>query len=120
MLRRTRLDEFCQLLNVLRGEMTLIGPRPERPYFVVRFSQDLPAYNQRHGMRPGLTGWAQANGLRAEAPQLSAMRGDLNWYYGRRAESYEEIASSIISALLGSQAARDRVGLIANTLKLIA
>jgi len=67
-----------------------------------------------------LTGWAQANGLRAEAPQLLAMQGDLNWYYGRRAEGYEEISTSIISALLGSQAARDRIGLIANTLKLIA
>src|SRR5256714_12396068 len=64
--------------------------------------------------------WARVNGLRAEASQLSAMRGDLNWYYGRRAESYGENSSSIISALLGSQAARYRISLIANTLKLIA
>jgi sugar transferase (PEP-CTERM system associated) len=60
-LRRTRLDELPQLLNVLRGEMSFIGPRPERPEFVAELAADIPYYNERHRIRPGLTGWAQVN-----------------------------------------------------------
>jgi len=59
MLRRTRLDEFCQLWNVLRGEMTLIGPRPERPEFIDQLASLLPHYRTRMMVKPGLTGWAQ-------------------------------------------------------------
>jgi len=58
-LRRTRLDEFCQLWNVLRGEMTLIGPRPERPEFIDQLASSLPHYRARMLAKPGLTGWAQ-------------------------------------------------------------
>jgi sugar transferase (PEP-CTERM system associated) len=58
-LRKTRLDELPQLFNVLKGEMSLVGPRPERPEFVGALSQQLPYYNERHRMKPGLTGWAQ-------------------------------------------------------------
>jgi sugar transferase (PEP-CTERM system associated) len=60
-LRRTRLDELPQLFNVLRGEMSFIGPRPERPEFVEQLALDIPYYNERHRIRPGLTGWAQVN-----------------------------------------------------------
>lgn len=63
-LRRWCLDELPQLWNVLRGEMSLIGPRPERPSFVAQFEQKIHNYQERHIMRPGLTGWAQVNGLR--------------------------------------------------------
>jgi exopolysaccharide biosynthesis polyprenyl glycosylphosphotransferase len=60
-LRATRLDELPQFLNVLRGEMSLVGPRPERPEFVERLAAEIPLYHQRHWIKPGITGWAQIN-----------------------------------------------------------
>jgi exopolysaccharide biosynthesis polyprenyl glycosylphosphotransferase len=60
-LRRTRLDEVPQLYNVLKGEMSFVGPRPERPHFVSQLSEIIPFYHLRHTVRPGLTGWAQIN-----------------------------------------------------------
>lgn len=65
-LRRTSLDELLQLWNVLRGDMSLVGPRPERPYFVAEFSQTYPGYAARHRMRTGITGLAQIHGLRGD------------------------------------------------------
>ncbi|MDP9070257.1 MAG: sugar transferase [Actinomycetota bacterium] len=65
-LRKTSLDELPQLLNVLRGDMSLVGPRPERPAFVDRFSADVPRYPDRHRAPAGLTGWAQVHGLRGD------------------------------------------------------
>jgi lipopolysaccharide/colanic/teichoic acid biosynthesis glycosyltransferase len=61
-LRKLRLDELPQFLNVLRGEMSFIGPRPERPEFAALLEREIPLYAQRHLIKPGLTGWAQVRG----------------------------------------------------------
>ena len=63
-MRKTSIDELPQLFNVLRGEMSLVGPRPERPFFVEKFREEIPRYMIKHQVRPGLTGWAQVNGYR--------------------------------------------------------
>jgi exopolysaccharide biosynthesis polyprenyl glycosylphosphotransferase len=65
-LRAAHLDELPQLVNVLRGEMSLVGPRPERPYFAERFSHEIPRYDDRHRMPAGITGWAQVHGLHGD------------------------------------------------------
>ena len=65
-LRGTHLDELPQLLNVLRGEMSLVGPRPERPYYAMRFEREVPHYDDRHRVRGGMTGWAQVHGLHGD------------------------------------------------------
>ena len=65
-LRRTSLDELPQLFNILFGQMSLVGPRPERPQFVEKFKEEIPRYMIKHQVRPGLTGWAQVNGLRGD------------------------------------------------------
>jgi lipopolysaccharide/colanic/teichoic acid biosynthesis glycosyltransferase len=79
-LRRTSLDELPQLWNILRGDMTLVGPRPERPHFVEKFSSELPRYDHRHRVPSGLTGLAQVSGLRgADTPISDRARFD-NFY----------------------------------------
>jgi lipopolysaccharide/colanic/teichoic acid biosynthesis glycosyltransferase len=60
-IRWARIDELPQLLNVLRGEMSIVGPRPERPHFVEQFNKLIPSYDNRHAVLPGITGWAQVN-----------------------------------------------------------
>jgi lipopolysaccharide/colanic/teichoic acid biosynthesis glycosyltransferase len=78
-LRRTSLDELPQLFNVFRGDMSLIGPRPERPEFVEMFDQDVTRYGDRHRVKSGITGWAQVHGLRGQTSL--AERVELDNYY---------------------------------------
>ncbi|WP_415748122.1 sugar transferase, partial [Streptococcus mitis] len=61
-IRKTRIDELPQIINVIKGEMSIIGPRPERPEFINEFLKDIPNFNERLAVRPGITGWAQVNG----------------------------------------------------------
>jgi lipopolysaccharide/colanic/teichoic acid biosynthesis glycosyltransferase len=77
LLRETGLDELPQLINVLRGEMSLVGPRPERPHFVKQFEKRLPAYATRHGLQAGITGWAQVNGFRGDTSIARRLEYDL-------------------------------------------
>jgi lipopolysaccharide/colanic/teichoic acid biosynthesis glycosyltransferase len=61
-LRKTRIDELPQFINVLKGDMSIVGPRPERPYFVEEFSKTIPEFSERLAVKPGITGWSQVNG----------------------------------------------------------
>ena len=81
-LRRFNLDELPQLLNVLRGEMSLVGPRPERPVFVEDFRRRIPGYMLRHKVKAGMTGWAQVNGWRGDTSLEKRIEYDL--YYIER------------------------------------
>ena len=82
-LRRTSLDELPQLFNVLRGDMSLVGPRPERPVFIEEFKRQIPKYHLRHKVKAGITGWAQINGLRGQTSIQKRIEYDLyyieNW-----------------------------------------
>lgn len=82
-LRRHSLDELPQFINVIRGEMSVVGPRPEQPQYVERFSQSIPRYVRRHKQKAGITGWAQVNGLRGDTSIEERTRYDLyyveNW-----------------------------------------
>ena len=82
-LRRSNLDELPQLWNVLCGDMSIVGPRPERPHFVEQFKHRIPQYMLRHKVKAGLTGWAQVNGWRGNTPLEKRIEDDLyyieNW-----------------------------------------
>lgn len=84
-LRGTSLDELPQFFNVLLGHMSVVGPRPERPYFVHQFKEEIPKYMVKHQIRPGITGWAQANGLRGDTSIQDRIKHDIfyieNWTF---------------------------------------
>lgn len=78
-LRKTNIDELPQLFNVLKGDMSLVGPRPERPQFVEKFEKEIPEYRRRHQMKPGLTGWAQIHGYRGDTSIRKRVEYDLHY-----------------------------------------
>ena len=85
-LRCTSLDELPQLFNIISGNMSLVGPRPERPFFVDKFKEEIPGYMVKHQVRPGLTGWAQINGYRGDTSIDKRIEYDLyyieHWTFG--------------------------------------
>ena len=82
-IRKTSIDELPQLFNVLKGDMSLIGPRPERPQYVEKFREEIPRYMVKHQVRPGMTGWAQVNGYRGNTSIRKRIEYDIyyieNW-----------------------------------------
>jgi Undecaprenyl-phosphate glucose phosphotransferase len=85
-IRKTSLDELPQLFNVLKGDMSLVGPRPERPQYVDKFKEEIPRYMVKHQVRPGMTGWAQVNGYRGDTSIKKRIEYDIyyieNWTLG--------------------------------------
>ncbi len=85
-MRKTSIDELPQLFNILKGDMSLVGPRPERPQFVEKFKEEIPRYMIKHQVRPGLTGWAQVNGYRGDTSIRKRIDCDIyyieNWTLG--------------------------------------
>ncbi len=85
-IRRTSIDELPQFFNVLKGDMSVVGPRPERPYFVKQFKESIPKYMVKHQVKPGLTGWAQIHGCRGDTSIKKRIEYDIeyveNWHMG--------------------------------------
>jgi Undecaprenyl-phosphate glucose phosphotransferase len=84
-IRKTSLDEFPQFVNVLKGDMSVVGPRPERPYYVEQFKEKIPQYMVKHHVKPGVTGWAQVNGWRGDTSIQERINHDIyyieNWSF---------------------------------------
>jgi lipopolysaccharide/colanic/teichoic acid biosynthesis glycosyltransferase len=80
-MRKLRVDELPQLINVLKGDMSLVGPRPERPFFVDKLTRDVPFYAARHSVKPGLTGWAQIRYHYGESVDESVQKLQYDLYY---------------------------------------
>jgi len=99
-LRRTSIDELPQFINVLKGEMSVVGPRPERPYFVDKFLGEIRRYNHRHSLKVGITGWAQVHGWRGDTSIQKRVEHDLyyiqNWTFGF---DLKIVAMTVLSAL---------------------
>ena len=98
-LRRSSLDELPQLINVLRGEMSLVGPRPERPTFVEAFRKNVPGYMLRHKVKAGITGWAQVNGWRGDTSVAKRIEYDL--YYIERWSLLFDLKILVLTVWLG-------------------
>lgn len=91
-LRKSRLDEIPQLWNVIRGDMSLVGPRPERPEFTTKLSESIPYYNERHLVKPGVTGWAQINFRYGYSEDDSAKKLRFDLYYIKNKSIWMDIA----------------------------
>lgn len=104
-LRKTSLDELPQFFNVLFGHMSVVGPRPERPHFVEQFKEEIPKYMVKHHIRPGITGWAQSNGLRGDTSIEDRIKFDIfyieNWSF---IFDLKIIAKTIVSGFINKNA----------------
>ena len=102
-LRKTRLDEFPQFLNVLMGEMSLVGPRPERPEFVAGLVAEVPFYQARHAVRPGVTGWAQVRYRYGSSVEDALVKLEYDLYYIRNQSIYLELSVLVktVAVMLG-------------------
>lgn len=94
-LRKTRLDEFPQFINILRGDMAVIGPRPERPVFVEKIAEKMPFYQTRHVIKPGLTGWAQVNYSYGETIDDSLIKLQYDLYYIKHRNLFLDVSIMI-------------------------
>jgi lipopolysaccharide/colanic/teichoic acid biosynthesis glycosyltransferase len=105
LLRKTSLDELPQFINVLKGDMSVVGPRPERPHFVRQFLNDITRYNHRHCLKVGITGWAQVNGWRGDTSIDKRVEYDLyylqNWSF---TFDLRIIVMTVFSALISKNA----------------
>jgi Undecaprenyl-phosphate glucose phosphotransferase len=105
LLRRTSMDELPQFINVLKGDMSVVGPRPERPFFVNKFHQEVHQYNTRHALKVGITGWAQANGWRGDTSIEKRVEYDLyylqNWSF---TFDLRIIAMTLVAGLINKNA----------------
>ena len=90
-IRKTRLDELPQVFNVLRGEMSLVGPRPERPEFVEQLAHELPFYSERHRVKPGLTGWAQLSYPYGATTEDARNKLEFDLYYVKNASAFLDL-----------------------------
>jgi Undecaprenyl-phosphate glucose phosphotransferase len=104
-LRKTSLDELPQFWNVLKGEMSVVGPRPERPYFVRQFDHEFDRYSQRHRLKVGITGWAQVNGCRGDTSIEKRIQHDL-YYLQNWSLSFDLqiLARTVVSGLINTNA----------------
>jgi exopolysaccharide biosynthesis polyprenyl glycosylphosphotransferase len=94
-MRKTRMDEFPQFVNILKGEMAVIGPRPERPFFVKEIAEIMPFYETRHVIKPGLTGWAQVNYSYGESIEESLIKLQYDLYYIKHRSFYLDFNISL-------------------------
>lgn len=94
-MRKTRMDEFPQFVNILKGEMAVIGPRPERPFFVKEIAQRMPFYETRHVIKPGLTGWAQVNYSYGESIEESLIKLQYDLYYIKHRSFYLDFSITL-------------------------
>jgi lipopolysaccharide/colanic/teichoic acid biosynthesis glycosyltransferase len=104
-LRRSRIDELPQILNILAGDMSFVGPRPERPFFVEQFVAEIPGYRERFSIKPGVTGLAQVSGGYATTPERK-LKYDLIYMYHQNLAMDIQIVAETLSVVLTGRGAR--------------
>jgi lipopolysaccharide/colanic/teichoic acid biosynthesis glycosyltransferase len=104
-LRKYRIDEIPQLVNILKGEMSFVGPRPERPYFVEQYIAETPGYRERFNVKPGVTGLAQVSGGYATTPERK-LKYDLIYMYHQTLAMDAQVVAETLRVVLTGRGAR--------------